>query len=185
MRQLFGCALLCVVTLFAACSPAPPAAVKDAGPPFRPTGTIKDIMDSVVDPAADVLWDSVATTITREGQIDKAPKTDEEWKSVRRHAVALMEATNLLLMEGRHVAREGEKSEFPGIELEPAEMEKLIAADRASWVKHAQGLYDAAGVALKAIDGKNVQGLLDAGEGIDAACENCHKQYWYPEQKKS
>jgi redox-regulated HSP33 family molecular chaperone len=38
-------------------------------------------------------------------------------------------------------------------------------------------------VALKAIESKNVQGLLDAGEGIDEACENCHKQYWYPNEK--
>jgi uncharacterized protein with PIN domain len=26
---------------------------------------------------------------------------------------------------------------------------------------------------------------MDAGEGIDTACENCHKQYWYPDQKPS
>jgi len=23
-------------------------------------------------------------------------------------------------------------------------------------------------------------GLLDAGETIDTACENCHLKYWYP-----
>jgi uncharacterized protein with PIN domain len=26
---------------------------------------------------------------------------------------------------------------------------------------------------------------MDAGENIDSACENCHKQYWYPDQKPS
>ncbi len=36
---------------------------------------------------------------------------------------------------------------------------------------------------LKAIDTKNLQGLMDAGETIDNACENCHKHYWYPDEK--
>jgi len=40
-------------------------------------------------------------------------------------------------------------------------------------------------VALKAIDAKNVMGLLDAGEGIDNACENCHLKYWYPLSKQA
>ena len=154
-------------------------------PPFRLTGTIKEIMDSVVDPSADVLWDSVSTTINREGTTEKQPRTDEDWKTVRRSAVALVEATNLLLIEGRKMAPPGDKSENPDIELAPEQMQKLMDADRAAWVKNAHGLHDAAMVALKAIDAKSVQGLMDAGETIDTACENCHKQYWYPDQKPS
>ena len=102
---------------------------------------------------------------------------------VRRSAVALVEATNLLVMEGRKMAPEGDKSENPDIELQPEQMQKLLDADRASWVKYAHGLHDAAMVALKAIDAKNLQGLMDAGETIDNACENCHKHYWYPDEK--
>src|SRR5581483_10238924 len=69
--------------------------------PFRPTSTIKDLMDSEVDPSADVLWDSVATIVSAAGIEEKQPKTPEEWADVRRRAITLVEATNLLMMEGR------------------------------------------------------------------------------------
>jgi len=186
MRRLHWVMVAGLVTLVAAaCSSSKPAEVKDTASAFRLTGSIKDIMDSVVDPSADVLWDSVATTISRAGTDEKMPRTDEDWKVVRRNAIALIEATNLLVIEGRRVANPGDKSENPEIELAPEAIQKLVDADRATWVKNAHGLHDAAMVALKAIDSKSVKGLLDAGEGIDAACENCHKQYWYPDQKPS
>jgi len=184
MRTLLALALAALVAASMACTgtkPAEPA----AGPDIRPIGTIKEIMDSVVDPSADVLWESVSTTINREGQTDHMPRTDEDWKTVRRSAVALAEATNLLLIGPRRVAPAGDKSEYPGIELEPEQIQKTVDADRAAWVRYAHGLHDAAMVALTAIDSKNVQGLMDAGENIDQACENCHKHYWYPDQKTS
>jgi len=67
--------------------------------PLRPTSTIKDIMDSMVDPSADVLWESVATIVTAAGTEERQPKTDDDWKNVHRHAVILVEATNLLKMD--------------------------------------------------------------------------------------
>ena len=76
-------------------------------------------MDSVIDPSADVLWESVSTTIDRAGQTDHMPRTDEDWKTVRRSAVSLVEATNLLVIGPRRVAPAGDKSEYPGIELMP------------------------------------------------------------------
>ena len=33
---------------------------------------------------------------------------------------------------------------------------------------------------LKAIESKNADDLLNAGQAIDTACENCHLKYWYP-----
>jgi hypothetical protein len=99
---------------------------------------------------------------------------------VRRAAIRLIEGPNLLVMDGRHVAKPGEKSENPGIELEPQQMEDLINKDRESFIKLAHALQDAGGQALSAIDKKNAEGLLDAGEAIDTACENCHLKYWYP-----
>ena len=181
MRRFHWLFLLAVtVFIVGACNSAPPALAPGLGPPFRLTASIKDIMDSIVDPSADVLWESVATIVSAKGTEERRPRTDEEWATVRRKAIRLLEATNLLIIEGRHVAKPGEKSENPGIELEPAEMEKLINEDRAAFVKFAQGLHDATMPALKSIDDKNADGLLDAGELIDNACENCHLKYWYP-----
>src|SRR5258706_11093171 len=47
-------------------------------PEYVPTATIKDIMLSIVDPSADVVWDSVQTVVTAKGIVDKAPRTNEE-----------------------------------------------------------------------------------------------------------
>ena len=147
---------------------------------FRPTATVKDIMTSIIDPEADVLWNSVATIVSLTGTEERAPKTDEEWATVRRSAVQLVEATNLLRVPGRHVARPGEKSENPRIELQPETIQRMIADDPASWSALVDRLHDAAVPALKAIDGKNAKGLFDAGEHIEHACEACHQRYWYP-----
>jgi hypothetical protein len=180
------CAAGGAILVAAACS-APPSAAPAAAKPaetaaaeFRTTATIKDIMDSVVDPSADYLWDSVATIVSRKGTEERRPRTDMEWKEVRRRAIALVEATNLLIMDKRLVAHEGEKSENPGIELGPEEIKGIIDSDRASFIKFAHGLHDAGMKALAAIDKKDPEALSDSGEAIDEACEQCHLKYWYP-----
>jgi hypothetical protein len=109
------------------------------------------------------------------------PRTDEEWAEVRRNGIRLMEATNLLMIPGRRIAKPGEKANDPKVELSPERIEQVVNADKATWFKHAQDLHDAAMVAFDAIEKKDAEGLLNAGEGIDQACEKCHLQYWYPD----
>jgi signal transduction histidine kinase len=91
-----------------------------------------------------------------------------------------MEASDLILIPGRHVAAPGEKEQDPNVNLAPEKIEALINSDRASWVKMAHDLHDSVLPALKAIDAKDAQALSDAGAGIDKACEDCHLKYWYP-----
>ncbi len=184
-RWLFGAgvALLTAVACSAPKTEAPAAktpATPNTAAEFRTTATIKDIMDSIVDPSADFLWDSVATIVTRKGTEERRPRTPEEWKEVRRRAIAMIEGTNLIIMDGRRVARPGEQSENPGIELGPEEIQMLIDADRPTLIERAHALHDAGMKALAAIDRKDVDGLSDAGEAIDEACEQCHLKYWYP-----
>ena len=152
---------------------------------FRPTATVKDIMTSVIDPEADVLWNSVATIVSLTGTEEREPKTDEEWAAVRQSAVQLVEATNLLRIPGRLVARPGEKSENPRIELQPETIQRMIAEDPVTWSKLIDALHDAAVPALKATEAKNAKGLFDAGEHMERACEACHQQYWYPPKEAS
>ncbi len=154
-----------------------------AQPTYTPTATIKDVMDAIVDPAGDLVWDATTTIVDTKGTKEKAPKTDDEWKSVRRGALMLVEGANLLQMPGRHMARPGEKSEVPGVELEPTEMEALVNKDRAAWNKHAQDLHAAGMVVLQAIDAKDAQKLFEVGGELDTVCENCHRAYWYPNEK--
>ena len=180
------CAVGGALLVVGACSssssqtPAVPAKPAAPAPDFRLTGTIKDLMDGVVDPSADYLWDSVATIVTKKGIDERRPRTDEDWKNVRRRAIALIEAPNLLMMEGRKVAKPGEKSENPGIELGPEHIQEILDGDRATFIQRAHALQDAGLKALDAIDRKDVDGLSNAGEAIDEACEQCHLKYWYP-----
>jgi hypothetical protein len=140
-------------------------------------------MDSIVDPSADDVWDAVTLEISASGTVEKVPRTDEDWTNARRGALRLAEASNLLMMPGRHVARPGEKSETPGVELEPEQMEALVNKDRDAWNRRAKGLHDAVMPVLQSIEAKDAQKLFELGAEIEMACENCHSQYWYPNEK--
>jgi len=136
-------------------------------------------MESIVDPAADSIWRAVEVVATLEGTVHKQPETDDEWRALRRHAVTLMEAGNLLLIPGRNVARAGEKAGDGRVDLHPDEIEARIAGNRSAWTTHARALQTAARETLEAIDAKSVKALIDAGERLDLACEACHTTYWY------
>ena len=179
-----GLALLTASLVFGnACQGRQSAAQQPAAQPdYVPTATIKDLMDSLVDPSADVVWEAVTTVVTDKGIVEKVPKTDEEWINTRNGALRLVEATNLLMVPGRHVARPGEKSEAPGVELEPEEMEALINKDIPGWNARAKALREASLQALQAIEARDAPKLFEIGERIEVACENCHSNYWYPNQ---
>jgi len=164
-----------VFYVLASCAPA-------AAPPsdYNVVATIKDIMDSAVDPSADYIWESLGTEVSAEGVKEKRPANDDEWKEERRKAVLLVEAANLLLMPGRKVAKAGEKAENPDVELGPEQIESLINKDRPTFVKLAKEFQQTAIEQLKAVDDRNIQELLRTGGDLDTRCENCHKVYWYP-----
>jgi hypothetical protein len=147
---------------------------------YRPTATIKEIMVVMVDPSADYMWEAVATEVSAAGIRERLPKNDKEWAELRNRTLTLIEATNLLAIPGRHVAKAGEKSAKPQIELEPEQIETLINMDRTSWVNLTHGLHDASMQALAAVDAKDAPAFLRAGVAIDRACENCHLKFWYP-----
>lgn len=168
-----------VVAIFGvSCSP------NATSPPYETTTTIKDIMDGAIDPSADYLWDSVAIIISAAGREQQAPKTDDEWKEAHRNAVRLIEATNLLMMPGRQVAKPGEKADNPDVELPPEAIQKLIDDDRQQFLKFITGLREAARPLLKATETHDAQMLFDSGDALDKACEDCHLTYWYPEDKR-
>jgi hypothetical protein len=161
-------------------APAPKAAAPDS--PFRLTATIQDIMDAEVDPAADFLWGSVGFVATQKGVEDKRPRTDKEWETVRNNVIILIEATNLLAMPGRQVATAGSRldpSEVAGID-DPKDIQKAIDSNFGAFIGYAHGLHDAGMAMLAAIDKKDVEAMGPAGEKLDAACEACHRAYWYP-----
>jgi hypothetical protein len=177
--------IVCGALVAASCQskPAEPAAPAVPQPTYDTTATIKDIMLHIVDPAGDLVWDSVGTVIDKQGMRETAPKTEEDWFKVRTGVITLIESSNLLMVPGRAMARPGETSVAPGVELEPAEMEVLVDKDRAGWNQRARDLHNISVKVLEVVDAKDAQKLFDIGEDLDRACENCHRAYWYPNEK--
>jgi hypothetical protein len=152
---------------------------------LKPIASIQDLMQGQIEPAATVLWESVSTITSATGTEEQQPQTDEEWHALRRHALTLIEAANLVLMEGRQVVRKGaevEDAHIAGV-LPAARIQQAITADRAEFIEHAHALRAAGVQALAAIDARNPEHLLKAGGHIESACEACHQKYWYPDEK--
>jgi hypothetical protein len=124
----------------------------EQGPAITPVASVKQIMAGITMPAAYVVFDSVATIVSKEGVEERQPRTDEEWAAVGAGAAALIESANLLLMGDRPV-------------------------DQGDWVKMTQAMADAGREALKAVESKSPQGILAAGETINMSCDNCHEKY--------
>ena len=181
MKMRFLTLIACVIAL-AACTKTPPPAQT---PPLLHPATIKDIMDSMVDPSGDFIFKSVQEIADEHGITEKAPSTDAEWDDVRHHLYVLLEAPNLITMEGRKVARPEDKSRNPQVENEPEQVQKLLDADRPSFIRRARRLQDAAAQGIKAVDARDKDALFQAIDRIDKACENCHLHYWYPNDKRA
>jgi hypothetical protein len=174
-------ALTATLVMFGCSRPAAPPAAQSVDQ-FRLVATVQDLMEQLIDPSADGLWDSVAYIAKSSGIEDRRPRTDQEWRAVRTSAITLIEAVNLLSMQGRRVAAD-DRRPGPG-ELSTAEIERRLSTTHAGFVGFAQNLQSAGLKALAAIDAKNAEGLMDAGGEIDEACEACHMTYWYPNQKR-
>ena len=146
--------------------------------------TVQDIMQSIIDPSADVLWGASGAVVDKEGIHELAPKTQEEWLEPRRAAIRIIEGGNLLMMPGREAAPVGTKSEAPGAELEPADITVLIKKKRKSFDAFAKALQGVGTEALRAIDSKDAALLLEVGARMENVCEGCHQTFWYPPPEK-
>ena len=138
-----------VFILTASCTSTPAA---PALPPFHTTANMKDLMLNVLDPAADGIWESVGTIMTKEGTFEKFPATDDEWAVVRMHAIQLAESGNLLLLPTR-------------------------SGGQADWITQATALIDVSNRAIKTIEAKDKDALFTVGGDIYDVCTNCHKQF--------
>jgi cytochrome c553 len=134
---------LCSILLFG-CGPKTPQS--------NTTLSLGEVMGWVIDPNADVIWDSVKSISTKKGTTEIYPQTDAQWEAVRNSAAALVEAGNILTLEGR-------------------------AKDNKQWVEYSKQLSKASAGALKAAQDKNKDALFDAGGDIYNACKSCHDKY--------
>jgi hypothetical protein len=124
-------------------------------PPFRPLADNKLLMQAVLEPQAEVIWDAVQTIITEQGTEEIRPRTDEEWASVRNSAITLAEAGNLLMMSPR-------------------------AKDGGDWMQAAAALIDTSSAAMQAAEARDADRLFEVGGEIYGACTACHQKFWPP-----
>lgn len=180
-KFILAALVLSATATLLACTGTPPQAITQQ-PPFKPSASIQDLMTAIVDPAADSLWEAVSSEVTSKGIEEKQPRTDQEWLAVRRNAVALLEAGNLLMVPGRAVTHAGKSTEDAHVDgvSNPQQIRQAIDASPARYQAGALALHNAAAEALAAIDAKDAPRLLVAGEKLDHACEQCHSAFWYP-----
>jgi hypothetical protein len=168
-------------------APATAPATAPALPPpqsFQVMASIQELMDAVIDPSADALWDSVSIDATAKGTVFHQPRSDAEWQQARRHAITLIEATNLLVMDGRKLVAPGSPVLDQGTSgvLSAEAGQKLFDAQHSAFVQFARALREAGTQMLTAIDKKDPTGMMNAGAAMDGVCESCHLTFWYPNQ---
>ena len=167
-------------------TPPTKTATPSAGDRIRYIASVRDIMHVLVETSADKIFDAVAIDVTAAGIREQKPETDEEWDELEHAALALAEAVNLIKMPDRPMARKGEMNVDPeGPELPPAEIAARVKRTRPQWNRYANELQDAAVQTLSFIQKKDVKGLFEFGGALDMACENCHLEYWYPDDRKN
>jgi len=133
-----------------ACKEAPPP--PPPPPPFHTILDLKQFMLLVIDPAADGVWDSVKTIMTKKGTEEIRPKTEEQWTAVRASAATVAEAANLLMLDGR-------------------------ARDKNEWMTAVRRLTDTAEKAMQAAEAKDPDAVFTAGGEMYEACRGCHQRY--------
>ena len=147
MTPTAGALLVIGAVLLPGCG-GPPAA-GDGSAVFTPVATVDQVMDAIVIPSSQALFDSVVYV---NGELTQSPKTDDEWFRLRMHAIAVAEAGNLLLMPPR-------------------------AKGDDDWAPLSKALTAAAMRVEQAADAKNVDLMLQTGSELYVACTNCHEKY--------
>ena len=167
-----------------ASAPIPPSAQTLWGD-LKPVVSIKELMNDMIDPASDNIFNAVGTVINAKGIIETAPQTEEDWAKVRSGAVTLAEGVDLLKVP-RAIAPPGDRNASDGpnaSELAPEQIKAKIEADPVLWTAKIQALRNINLEVLEIVKRKDVKELSDAGEILDQACESCHVEFWYPAEK--
>jgi hypothetical protein len=151
-KSLGAAALLCgSAVALQYCGSA--AVGNDAAAGFKPVATVDQVMDAIVIPNAQAIWDAVVYT---NGELVSAPKTDDDWYNLQMRGYAVAEAGNLLMMAPR-------------------------AKDDGDWMKFSTALIDQSRAVVRAAEAKDLQALLAAGGDVYNVCTDCHRVYVTPD----
>lgn len=136
--------LTCALLVGCADAPEPP--------PFAAVADSRQLMLSVIEPAAEVYWDAVGTIMDLEGTYEIEPRTAEEWEAVENAAYVIAESGNLLLMEER-------------------------AQGRQHWSAMSRSMIDMGRRAIEAAEMRDPQAVFEVGGDVYLVCTGCHAVY--------
>jgi hypothetical protein len=152
---------------------------------LKPVVSVKELMDYMIDPAGDYIFDSVKTFVQPNGKVvEVEPKTDEDWEKLKIGAVTLAEGVYLLKID-RPFAPPGDKNNSVGpdaTELSPEQIVAKVNKDPVEWNARIEALRNVGLEVLDIVKKRNTKELWDASENLDEACESCHRSYWYPKE---
>ncbi len=133
--------------------PAALLACADASgaPPFVAAADSRQLMLSVLEPAAEVYWDAVGIIVDLEGEYRIEPRTAEEWEAVENAAWVLAESGNLLLL--------GER----------------VQGDH--WVAMSRSMIDIGMRAVEAAEARDPDRVFEVGGDVYLVCTGCHSVY--------
>jgi hypothetical protein len=142
-----------IAFIIAGARTARPAASTGADVPERPpVATVKQIMNAIVLPNANVIYDAVGTTITGTTVEETVPRNEKEWAAVGDSAAAIVESGNMLLVGDRLI-------------------------DKREWLSYTQRFIAAGKAVLAAADQKKPDGVFMAGGELNETCDACHEKY--------
>jgi hypothetical protein len=159
-----------------------PAAGGLIGDPIKPVVSVKELMQYMIDPISDDIFDAVYWDSTKSGVTKHVPKTQEDWDRVMTGAVSLAEGIELLKIP-RPWTPPGDVNNSTGPnppELSPAQIQAKLDKDPVVWEAKIQALRNATLEIADVAKKKDPDQLFVAMKDVDDACEACHLEYWYP-----
>jgi len=146
---------------------------------------VHTLMKDVVAPQADRLWDVGNRGMNDNGEPDGSGLSAQDWEKLA-DAAGKMKAAATSMATAREIIAAppgvtiGEEG-APGAAT-AQQIQAFIAKDPQGFTTHAAELADIADVYIQAAAGRDAVKLQDAAGRMDAVCEACHMQFWYPEQ---
>jgi hypothetical protein len=179
-------ALIVVALAAVVCSKTAPERPPSAATPLigdmTPVVSVKELMEHMIDPLADNIFDAVWWDNTAKGVVEHKPTTDEDWEKVKIGATTIVEGIELLKIP-RPFAPPGDVNDSLGPnppELSPTQIQAKLDKDPVLWIAKIQALRNAGLEVLEIVKKKDTNALWQAGGDLDEACESCHLEYWYP-----
>lgn len=157
---------------------------KQQAPSGEPT--VHDIMKNKVDANADALWDLTNPALANDAMIDPAKVDDATWAKIAQRAQAVADAagelaslkTLKLVGPGQKIADQDltggntPQEVQENLDRKPDDFRQFAGALQAHMNEIVAG--------ARAHDARKLSPLVDQ---LDGVCEDCHLEFWYPDQK--